>query len=197
MDKESILEKMRNNSIGREKRTTNKFSKRKVILNVAMSTILSIVLSVSMIGCAKEPTVEDKATIQQEYSQIYEDYGIQTRDIQPYEVERVENVLEDNGLIDYTMNEDNLRDYHYKAEDYAAIDVLDETYLRAFYSIASDESVDEMAKGLGYDNLNDYLSEKGFLYKNGKIDGQTWAAYDSIEMAKIMSQDQEVKGLNR
>ena len=186
---------MRKNSIGSDKRTTNKFTKTKKILNIAMSTILSVVIAMSMIGCTKA-NVEDKTTIQQEYSEIYEDYGVHTKDIQSYEIDRVERALEEQGLIDYTLNEDNLREYHYSSEDYKKINGLDETYLRGFYSIASDESVDEMAKAIGYNNLHDYLESKGFLYQNGTIDGQTWSAYDSVQIAKIMSQEQE-KGISK
>ena len=195
MSQEQLLERMRTNSIGTNKRTTNKFIKTKKVLNIAMSTILSVVIAMSMIGCTKS-NIEDKSTIQQEYSEIYEDYGVHTKDIQEYEIERLEKALEETGLIDYTLNEDNLRDYHYTAEDYRKINNLDETYLRSFYSIASDQSVDEMAKALGYNNLHNYLESKGFLYQNGNIDGQTWAAYDSIQIAKIMSQEQE-KGISK
>lgn len=195
MTKEDLFKRMRENSIGSEKRTSNRFNRKRVFLKKTISAILSAVIAFSMIGCVKNDNSNQLESMI-EYSQLYEDYGYTDQELCDYEIERLDSLLESNGMGEYTRDEDCLRNYDYTAEDYKSIEGLDDSYLYAMYLTANQQSVDEFSRALGYNDLNDYLESHGYVDDNGYIDGRKWYRDNIMDMAKIKYEEDNSKGMS-
>ena len=162
----------------------------RTVPRAAVATAVAIILvllamAVWLTQCAASV---DKEAIHHQYSQINSKYEFSTGDIALYELIRLNDSLKASGLVEYEEAAGGLRDYPYTAEDYARIDGLDDTYLYGFHKLATKEDVDEMAKAIGYDDLDDFMRSKGFMDSDGRYDTRTWAAYTSVEIARIVDE---------
>lgn len=214
MNEDKIYENLVLNSIGREKKVKKMFNLKKVTLKVSLPILLSTIMSISLSGCNSNKSVKTKSSktsqtetisssntkeldinlIMENYSQIYENYGITAIDINTYERQRLFQLLKKYKMNNYTMV-NGKRDYHYKISDYAKIKELDDNYLYTFHYIATYDSLLKMVNSMGYDNLNDYLIKNKYVDSNGKASLKIWGASNSLFAAQKIKKNSKQKEL--
>ena len=64
-------------------------------------------------------------------------------------------------------------------------------YIHGFYLLADDESVDEMCKGLGYVNWEDYMIKNNYVNENNEIDKSIWDYENMKVVVPIMVQGRQ------
>lgn len=192
--KDNIFEKLKENSIGKEKRVKKEFKIKKGIVRAAAAVLVGFLMATSLTGCMAGK--KSGYQIMQEYEHINEDYGVTAGEISYYEKDRLYDLLDSNGITNYD-EQNGTRKYHCTADEYATVKGLDESYIYTMYYTSSKEAALEMAKALGYSSLDDFLTESGYVGLDGKPDYFLWAAVDSINMAKEISANNNQKGVSK
>lgn len=152
-----------------------------------MIRILCLVLSLLLCatGCSVSPD-----SFEFLFSELVEestlDYDI--IEISRFQSRRSLELLDSYGFTDYTMV-DQKRNYHYTAEDYKKIDTLDETYLYGMYIETTDRTLREILRSMGYENLNDYLIQKGYVSSDGEPSTYIWNQYNAEVIDDIMVEE--------
>ena len=187
MSREELFNKIKENSIGSNKKSSNKFTKKSISKNI-ITTLMTVFIATSIVGCAKTDDVNSLMT-EIEYYAVDEQYGYSETELKKYAMERLDAILEEHNLNDYTKDQDKLRDYNHTADEYSMINGLDDTYVYTFYSISNDRSVEEFVKGLGYTDFNDYLTKHNYLKEDGNINLRKWHQEHIINLAKIKSEE--------
>lgn len=113
-------------------------------------------------------------------------YGFTTYQISTYQTLRLYDLLEANNLTEYEPEQLTRRNYKYTADDYKKVAELDESYLYAFYTETTLETLTEVCQALGYDDIEDFLIRKGYVDKDGNPDVSVWYKYNKKEIAAIM-----------
>ena len=80
------------------------------------------------------------------------------------------------------------RSYKYTAEDYKKIAELDESYLYAFYTSTTIETLTEACLALGYEDVKDFLLKNGYVNEDGNPDVGVWYKHNKKEIASIMKE---------
>lgn len=184
-DYKEIYENMKKNSIGPDKKCKNIRIKKEAILKIALPIVMTTLITSCCTGLIKNHKEQ-----RNESSYSYTLNGFTRGDITCYEQLRVNDLLLENGFIDYNVI-DNKKDYKYTKEDYEKIEDLDETYLYGFYITTTKNTTDEVSKALGYNNLNDYLNQKGYIKEDNQIDMNKWINEDNEKISKIMENEQK------
>ena len=129
---------------------------------------------------------KSSSEIEAEYKFLIDDEsGYSADEVGVFEKLRAMDLLNENQMFDYERKTLQ-RDYHYTAEDYAKIKGLDETYLYGFYILSNEEDANEMVKALGFENLDDYMIQKGYVDEDGNPSRDEWCKADIVIMRKIM-----------
>ncbi len=200
MSEEEIFNKFVEKSIGNDKVSKKDFKTKKASFNGPLALLIGLIITTSLTGCfgdGKEVSTKPSPKQQtiSEFNDADETYGVDPADVYYYRGERLEELLEKYGFIEYTQ-EDGKRNYIYSADDYKKIEELDDSYLRAMYFLATPDDVNEMAKSLGYENIDDFMIKKGYVDEEGKPDHSYWAAANYVEIAKELSENNE-KGVTK
>lgn len=115
-------------------------------------------------------------------------YGFTTYQISTYQTLRLYDLLEANNLTEYEPDHLIRRSYKYTADDYKKIAKLDESYLYAFYTQTTLETLTEVCQALGYDDIENFLISKGYVDKDGNPDVSVWYKHNKKEIAAIMKE---------
>lgn len=119
--------------------------------------------------------------------------GYEMADLSMYGNLRVYDLLDANGFTDYEGSGYN-RSYRYDAEDFRKLKGLDESYLYGFYCATSEENFNDVLSVLGYDSLEQYLTEKEYLDEDGNPSIDAWNDASMSCLAEILKQDREREG---
>jgi hypothetical protein len=194
MSKEELFNKLKENSIGPEKRIQKRFTKKSISKKVFLS-LISLFIAISMTGCIKDNNTNSIFT-DSAYFSIYDDYGYTDSELEDFGIDRLDKLLDDNNLNNYTK-ENRLREYNNTHDQYSMIEGLDESYVLSFYAVSSKESTEEFVKGLGYDSLNDYLEKHHYLKEDGKTNMRKWYRENTVNLAKLKNEEDSTKGMNK
>lgn len=178
-----IYENLKRNSIGEEKVSTYKPTKRKVKLLVALTTLLIMFLT----SCNMSNKVQPKET----QMEVYTSDTFSSLDISLYQRSRVINLMASYGYTDYT-NINNYREYKYTVEDYQKMEELDETYLYGFYMVTTTKTFNTVLNSLGYKDLNDYLIRNNYVNKDNKPDTNKWYVETQKAIDEMMKEKKGV-----
>ena len=153
---------------------------------IVLASLLAFGLIVHGIVAQEVERQELKARIEEEYKFLEGDEsGYTAAQVGIYEKLRVMDLLDENGMRDYDA-QGATRDYHYVAADYAKVEGLDDTYLYGFYVLAGAEDANEMAIALGYEGLDDFMIQNGYVDENGNPSTHEWWRADVVQMREIM-----------
>lgn len=190
MEKEKYLQmydNLKNKSIGNNKRVKKNKKTVKAILKISIATMLSTMALASFVGCtsiSREYNPEDYKIVIDTYS------GYKPSEIINYEKLRVNDIMQAYGMEDYSI--DGIRkNYHYSSSDYEKIIELDETYIHGFYMYSDMNTVTEVCKSLGYDNLTDYLIKNNYVDENGMPSEAKWEEENLEKIGSIMDGKRE------
>lgn len=185
-DYDRIFAKLKKNSIGVSKRVKNKRIKIKASLKRGVATFLSIMTVASMAGCGLLKQYDPEKHKTSKSWNITDTWNGYTYDeINNYEEARLDKVLSDYNMTDYTKN-GYKRSYNYTAKDYMNVVELDETYMHGFYHMTDSYTVNQFCISQGYKNFEDYLGKNGYTNSDGKTDINKWIADDLEIMSKMM-----------
>lgn len=187
---EMMYEKLRENSIGPEKRCLDK--RKKVILNSSVAAITLIFTLTCFVGINKpiEKVASKNLDTRDKVSSISNiDYisGYRVYDVKTYSKLRVNDLFLQYNYIDYKVD-NNKRVYNYTFSDYSEVKELDESYIYGIYNFADSKTIDEVCISLGYSNFQDYLMKKGYVDELGNVDLIKWENEELIKMANYMSE---------
>lgn len=196
-DLQRIYDKTLENSVGIEKKCPFKKTFKNVVIKVATVTLLLTFMASSLTGCMGNiknlnPTEETQITSSDSQNQ---NDDIKINGFEPYyifnfERARVFELLEAYNLTEFEFVSAK-RDYKYTSEDYKKIIELDESYLYGFYVTTTRETLNEVCKSLGYENIEDFLNTKGYVDKNGKPSVSAWYDHNIQEITSIMEEAQQ------
>lgn len=113
--------------------------------------------------------------------------GYDMADLSIYGNLRVYDLLDANGFTDYDGSGYD-RSYHYDAKDFRNLEDLDESYLYGFYCATSEENFNDVLSVLGYDSLEQYLTEKGYVDEEGNPSIDAWNDASMTYMADLLKQ---------
>lgn len=153
-----------------------------------MALLAAAILLTALQGCAligMVSTEPQEEAVQSEYQNTYN--GYKDYEIGTYERLRAQDILEDYGFTDYTLDGQK-RHYHNSAEDFLAITELDETYLYALYTICDEETFNVFLEVLGYESLADYLTQMDYVDSEGEPSLLAWCIADMEQISKIMAE---------
>lgn len=119
--------------------------------------------------------------------------GYEMADLSMYGNLRVYDLLDANGFTDYEGSGYN-RSYRYDAEDFRNLKGLDESYLYGFYCATSEENFNDVLSVLGYDSLEQYLTEKEYVDEDGNPSIDAWNDASMSCLAGILKQNREREG---
>lgn len=177
-----IYEKLKNNSIGEEKKSSNKRIKVQATLKKGIAAFLSVFAISSMVGCGmhvKSNDEKDNNSVVSLWDINGTWNGYSYDQIVDFEENRVKEVLEINHMEDYTK-EGHRRNYKYTADDYKKVIEFDESYIGGFYHLTDTYSLDQFCASRGYENFHDYLEKNGYTTEDGKDNLEKWQA-DNLE----------------
>lgn len=205
-----LFKKLVDNSVGNEKKCQNNRIIKKVILNLSLDALIMAFAVTSLTGCGdairkESPKITDTSKDDYSYSAMTPSFkeefdemiekdnfnGYTTYEIRTYETLRAKEILNNNDLTEYGsfITENGFkRKYNYKAEDYEKISELDETYLYGMYMVTHQETLNEILKSLGYENLDDFLLKNNYTDVNGNPSIKVWQSMDLVQMSEIMAQ---------
>ncbi len=206
-EKRELYENAKSNSIGNEKKATNRRINKKMIVG-------AILVAISIVGEAifwlktsplinsnlaeKHNKIPKPAT--QETTVETSDYGMDDVTISNEETQKIlyefdlaavnqeskeaaDNILSKHGMTEYTMDENGKRIYKYKEDDFKQIEGLNENYIVGFYGLACIDSVNEMVKALGYENFDSYVKARGYVTDDDEPNIGEWRIYALAEFA--------------
>lgn len=116
--------------------------------------------------------------------------GYEMADLSMYGNLRVYDLLDANGFTDYEGSGYN-RSYRYDAEDFRNLKGLDESYLYGFYCATSEENFNAVLSVLGYDSLEQYLTEKEYVDEDGNPSIDAWNDASMSYLVGLLKQDRE------
>lgn len=191
-DLQKIYDRALENSVGNNKKCPFKKVFKTVAMKIALLTLLITFLASCMVGCFGNYKEEDINFTQsgEAFENDGKTNGFTTYQIATYQNIRLYDLLEAYDFTDYSI-EGRRRNYHYTEEQFSQIQELDETYLYAFYTQTTSDTLTAVCKSLGYDNLEDFLLDNGYVDKEGKANINVWYKHHKIEMSKIMKKAQE------
>ncbi|MBQ7031458.1 MAG: hypothetical protein IJN13_03695 [Bacilli bacterium] len=191
-DLQKIYDRALENSVGNNKKCPFKKVFKTVVMKIALLTLLITFLASCMVGCFGNYKEEDINFTQsgEAFENDGKTNGFSTYQISTYQNLRLYDLLEAYDFTDFTLD-GTKRDYHYTEEQYSQIQELDETYLYAFYTQTTPATLTAVCKSLGYDNLESFLLDNGYVDKEGKPSISIWYQHNKVEMSKIMKKAQE------
>lgn len=166
----AIFTNLKNNSIGINKRSSNKRNLKKVILNASMASILITFLSGCSVGLKNSNSnnyTNDKIV---EESNLY---GYEKGFLKQVEKENAIRLLKHNNLTEYKIV-DGKRQYNYSVDDYKNIYRLTDSYLHGFYLLTTKETFNKVLNARGYEDLNEFLINNGYVNEQGQPDINLW-----------------------
>lgn len=188
MKVEDMFNKSLNNSIGNEKKVKKQFIKKKFV-QIPLAILAGTIIAISVTGCGLLPNATKGQDVYDQYMNISQEYGVSVSDVNKYQVDRLYELLDKNNINKYENN-GPYRKYYATEDDYKMVEGLDESYLCTLYITSGRDAANEMAKSLGFENLDDFLIKNNYTDKNGNANYRLWTAANSVYMAKQMtSQD--------
>lgn len=186
-DLQKIYDRTLENSVGNTKKCRYKKTFKYVIMKVALITLLMTFVASCMVGCFNDYKAKNTNFAQsvETFDENESLNGFSTYQISTYQNLRLYDLLEAYDFTDYTVD-GSKKDYHYTAEQYSQIKELDETYLYAFYTQTTPSTLTAVCKALGYENLEDFLLDNGYVDEDGKPNINVWYKKNKVEMSKIM-----------
>ena len=194
-ERQEILSNMKDKSIGSEKKAKAGFFKKKIIMTISALALASTLLTACGYNSNKEATYSSSSVVTTNYQRedVYamaSENDLTMQQISNHQIARVLALLEEYGFTNYTS--DGLkRHYNYTYSDYQRISEMDDSYLYGFYSIADRESFEEMLKGLGYTDLDDFLVQNGYIKQSGKPDATLWFQQSVIKSIREMTEGRQ------
>jgi len=187
-DYKSIFEKLKQKSIGKDKRVRNKRTKIKATLKKSVAVLVSVMSAATIVGCnlsnkKSNNSSKNETKIVQTVDKEWNGYTYY--EITNYECNRLDETLSINGLTDYELNGGN-RVYNYTANDYSKVHELNESYVRSFYLMTDSNTVDQFCISQGYQNFSDYMMKNGYTNSDGSNNISDWYENDLEVMSKIM-----------
>lgn len=187
---ETMYEKLKENSIGPQKKCLDK--RKKVILNSSIAAIALIFTLTCSIGINKkiEKTISKISSNHDKTSSMSNvDYisGYRVYDVKTYSKLRVNDLLLQYNYTDYKVD-NNRRVYNYTFSDYSKIEELNESYIYGFYNFTDFKTLDEVCISLGYSNFQDYLIKNSYVDEMGNVDLIKWENEQLIQMVNYMSE---------
>ncbi len=116
--------------------------------------------------------------------------GYDMADLSMYGNLRVYDLLDANGFTDYEGSGYN-RSYRYDSEDFRNLKGLDESYLYGFYCATSEENFNAVLSVLGYDSLEQYLTEKEYVDEDENPSIDAWNDSSMSYLVGLLKQDRE------
>lgn len=192
---QELYEKLKNNSIGEEKISNSKRTRKQVLLRVSLTTLASVILMTSLVGCGYQKNNnynQTNTTTESEY--IFDDRGYTTGEITGFRKGRVYELMKDNGYQDYEVNNGMQRDYGLSVDQIKELSGLDESYMYGFYCVTTPNMAEKVAIALGYKNIDDYVIIHGYIDENGNPDYREWMHHDKENMVNLLFElEQELK----
>lgn len=206
MDREKyqeIFDQTKKNSIGSEKKDSNKRVRKKVKMMVTIPVLVGTLTAAGVlgVGCAipvKDPVQQETTT--NEYSYLddtsYRDYGYSDIEIESYGKVRALQKLNDAGFT--ATGKDGFK-YHYdeSVEDFKKLGQLDNDYIYSLEAILDDETMSKVYQAMGYENEDDFMVKNNFVDSKGKADGVKWFYEYMNSMAERMHENEMNKGVSK
>lgn len=174
MDLKNILERAKTNSICDEKKEYKKGIKEITKKTLTMLLVTSFSLSLTACGIPKV-TIVDKTpntSIEEVITSKKENYNYKT--ISPYISGKIYTVKAQLQLANIKYCDEYGKILSNDVETYRSIKNLNEDDLIGYYLVLGEKESNKIINVLGYENWNNYLTEKGFINENGEIDIKMW-----------------------
>lgn len=179
---EKIYNKVKENSIGKEKKSSSKRLKRQVRFAVTTSALVATLAASFFFSSQQQEEKVTPKEIQMEYD------GYDIGELSIYQGIRVFDLLDDYGFTDYDGSGYD-RNYHYTAEDFKRLKGIDENYLYGFYCVTSVQNFKDVLSGaFDYDSFDHYLLDRNYVDEKGQPDIAKWSAASKQEMADILNE---------
>lgn len=180
-----------------------KKSSRSLIIGIVLAVVWKIgcvltvfILFMNTVDLKKMKSEEHKSE-KTETTYVTSVNGYDMSDLSLYGAVRVYDLLDANGFTEYEGSGYG-RMYHYDAEDFQNLKGLDESFLYGFYCVTSRQNFDDVLSVLGYDSLDGYLIEKGYVDRHGSPSIDAWNDATMYYMAELLKQEkQEWEGEER
>ena len=186
-EKNNIFNNLKNKSIGNNKKVKANFIKTKVLIGVSVLTTIATMLTACSINFSNE---KENNSIGHQKIEYLEENGITSTELISFEKLRTISLLNENNLNNYTETSAG-RHYENTYTDYMKVSDLDDSYIHGFYLLSDDESVDEMCKGLGYSDFEDYMKKNNYVDENNNIDKEIWNYENMKVVVPIMTQGRQ------
>lgn len=191
---EKIYKKTLNNSVGREKKCFYAKNIKKTVNKIALQTLILVFIASSLMGCtaqlAKNNDLNNTNLNESENYTTVVEFEHGAYEITMYQVNRVYDLLNSYNLNNFSYN-GNKKHYNCSSEDFMKIEELDESYLYGFYLVSDRETLNEVCKVLGYEDIKDYLVKNNYVDKDNNPDVNVWYEYNKANIDKIMSQEHQ------
>lgn len=183
---EAIYNNAKNNSIGKEKKSSAQRFKRNVILSIATAALVTVLASAGFLAMHKNKEELTDSPDRIEY--VTEIDGYNMSDLSIYQNLRVYDLLDNYGFTDYNGSGYN-RTYNYTEEDFQRLKGINENYLYGFYCATSEQNFKDVLSVFGYDSLDSYLIDRNYVDKQGNPSIDAWNDATMQEMANILKSE--------
>lgn len=183
---EAIYNNAKNNSIGKEKKSSAQRFKRNVILSIATAALVTVLASAGFLAMHKNEEELTDRPDRIEY--VTEVDGYDMSDLSIYQNLRVYDLLDNYGFTDYDGSGYN-RTYNYTEEDFQRLKGINENYLYGFYCATSEQNFKDVLSVFGYDSLDSYLIDRNYVDKQGNPSIDAWNDATMQEMANLLKSE--------
>lgn len=183
---EAIYNNAKNNSIGKEKKSSAQRFKRNVILSIATAALVTVLASAGFLAMHNHEEELTDSPDRIEY--VTEVDGYDMSDLSIYQNLRVYDLLDNYGFTDYDGSGYN-RTYNYTEEDFQRLKGINENYLYGFYCATSEQNFKDVLSVFGYDSLDSYLIDRNYVDKQGNPSIDAWNDATMQEMANILKSE--------
>ncbi|MBR6690863.1 MAG: hypothetical protein IKL65_05980 [Bacilli bacterium] len=186
MENKELLEKIKKNSIGENKRdkyitTTKKISK------ALISTLFAVVFSVSMIACSNVNKNFDYESVESSFQEYNQNKEIDMSLVDQYLIAYRSRVYE--YIVSSGIDNESIREGTTTIEDYKAVLDLSEDDLVFYYNLLGKQECEKVVQALGYKNWNDFLTRNNHLNELGNPEFKEWTNSEYREITKIMREE--------
>lgn len=183
---EAIYNNAKNNSIGKEKKSSAQRFKRNVILSIATAALVTVLASAGFLAMHKNEEELTDSPDRIEY--VTEIDGYKLSQLAVYQNARVYDLLNDYGFKDYD-EVGKIRYYNYTEEDFQRLKGIDENYLYGLYCTTSEQNFKDILSVFGYDSLDSYLIDRNYIDKQGNPSIDAWNYANKQEMANLLKSE--------
>lgn len=190
---QEIYENLKKNSIGTNKRSSNKRNIKKAILNASMASILVTFLSGCSIGLQNSNSnnyTNDKIVEESNF------YGYEKGFLKQTEKLDASSLMKNHNLTEFDLIEGK-RQYSYSKEEYNNIYALTDSYLYGFYLLTTEDTFSIILSSRGYDSFDDFLIKNGYINSKGEANREMWEIDSLNKAAASLNKLEEERGYSR